>query len=384
MRSTHLATLPTTPRFPLTFPFLFIYTEKECCCVAAHDNLLPTRQGEPARKRKRYRSKFCGFPGCGTVAAFTAPSAPPSAPGARWCGKVGHGPTDKVPASAARRCGFPGCGTRAFLIFDEAPGKRWCSGHAPAAARDLGVELECTNAACRRLYPGFGRSGLCGACRPVAERKKRSVRVEEIMLQALRAAFPADQGWHLTHNHAGIGGQDDNLYAGPPGFLAAKKYRVDFIIWHADNPNQIALFECDEHQHPPSAYACDAARMVELFQRAPSSAPMLMLRVNPDGWVLTKADGAREQMASTRVGNMVDHALLERLAPAVAVVRAFSKMSAPLAKACIVKVAFNGDAAVQIYEYEAALATPDGVVLGLQLNRLGAAEEELTQPEAAA
>jgi hypothetical protein len=136
VRSTHLATSPTTPRFPLTFPFLFIiYIEKECCCVAAHDELLPTCQGEPARKRKRCRSKFCGFPGCGTVAAFTAPSAPPSAPGARWCGKVGHGLTDKVPASAARHCGFPGCGTRAFLIFDEAPGKRWRSGHVTRRRR---------------------------------------------------------------------------------------------------------------------------------------------------------------------------------------------------------------------------------------------------------
>ena len=315
--------------------------------------------------------RTCGFPGCGTTATLAAPSTP----GKRWCDA--HAPTDKVPASAAQRCSSSGCGTGAHFIFDEAPGERWCSDHAPAAARELGLKLECINAACRRLYPGYGRSGLCGACRPVAERKRRSVRVEEIMLQALRAAFPADQGWHLTHNNTGIGGQNDNLCAGSPDFLADKKYRVDFVIWHADNPNQVTLFECDEHQHPLSAYACDDARTFELFQRAPSEAPMLMLRVNPDGWVLEKADGSRERMPSTRVGDQVDHALLaERLAPAVAVVRAFSK-SAPLAKARIVKVAFDGDAAVQVYEYEGALATPDGVVLGLELTRLAEEEEEL-------
>ena len=321
-------------------------------------------------------SKRCDFPGCGTGPSFTAPSTP----GARWCGA--HAPDDKVPAWASQRCDSSGCGTTASLVFDEAPGKRWCSDHAPAAAASLGLTLQCINAACRRLYPGYGRSGLCGACRPAAERKKRSVRVEEIMLQALRAAFPEDKGWHLTHNNTGIGGQNDNVCAGSPDFLADKKYRVDFVIWHADNPNQVTLFECDEHQHPLSAYACDDARTFELFQRAPSEAPMLMLRVNPDGWVLEK-DGSRERMPSTRVGDQVDHALLaERLAPAVAVVRAFSK-SAPLAKARIVKVAFDGDAAVQVYEYEGALATPGGVVLGLKLTRLEAAAAEELEAAAA-
>ena len=252
----------------------------------------------PTDKVPAWASQRCDFPGCGTPATLAAPSTP----GKRWCGA--HAPDDKVPAWASQRCDSSGCGTTASLVFDEAPGKRWCSDHAPAAAASLGLTLQCINAACRRLYPGYGRSGLCGACRPAAERKKRSVRVEEIMLQALRAAFPEDKGWHLTHNNTGIGGQNDNVCAGSPDFLADKKYRVDFVIWHADNPNQVTLFECDEHQHPLSAYACDDARTFELFQRAPSEAPMLMLRVNPDGWVLEKADGARERMPSTRVGNM--------------------------------------------------------------------------------
>jgi hypothetical protein len=73
------------------------------------------------------------------------------------------------------------------------------------------------------------------------------------------------------------------------------------------------------------------------MQWAPSSEPMLMLRVNPDEWRLNG-----EKQAGTRVGRDVVHALMvARLAPAVAAAKAFFEADAPLEMARIVKVAFD-------------------------------------------
>jgi hypothetical protein len=264
-------------------------------------------------------------------------------------------------------------------VFEDQPGEYWCAEHAPAAARYYGEKLECD--VCSRPYPG--RSGLCGACRPRAERKACSVRAEDIALQALRKAFPAEEGPVLTHNRAGMGGQNDNICQGAPGDLANTRYRVDFILWHVDNPNMVTLWELDEH--PGSSYACDDARTVELFQRAPSSAPMMMLRVNPDAWMLEKADGSREKVAGTRNGGgAADHALMvARFAPAVAAARAFFAREALLEMARIVKVSFNGDALTRVYEYSEPIVEGRDVV-ALKMERLPLVEARVAEDLAAA
>ncbi len=87
---------------------------------------------------------------------------------------------------------------------------------------------------------------------PDAERKARSPRAEEVALQVLREAFPTDEGWVLTHNRGGIGGQNDNVCrvvgAGAAEELTNRPYRVDFVLWNRRNPNRIALSELGEHQ----------------------------------------------------------------------------------------------------------------------------------------
>jgi hypothetical protein len=167
-------------------------------------------------------------------------------PGKRWCAK--HAPPGTV--FVVHPCAFGvACAKQGTFVFDGEPGKRWCAVHAPAAAHWYDEELNCTR--CSRPSPG--RSGVCGACRLRAARKARSVRAEEIALQVVRETYPAEDGWVLTHNRAGMGGQDDNLCTGAPGELADTRYRVDVILWHKDNPNMVTLWELDDHKRSSRA-----------------------------------------------------------------------------------------------------------------------------------
>ncbi len=127
----------------------------------------------------------------------------------------------------------------------------------------------------------------------------------------------------LTHNRGGIGGQNDNVCrvvgAGAEE-LTNRRWRVDFVLWNHRNPNRRnpnALTELDEH----CGSSCDDARTAALMQWAPGSEPMMMLRVNPDGWRLIG-----EKRAGTRVrGQAVRVLMVARLAPAVAAAKASSR-----------------------------------------------------------
>jgi hypothetical protein len=167
-------------------------------------------------------------------------------PGKRFCKP--HAPDGAVHAYRPCAAGAA-CGKQGTYVFDGEPGEYLCSEHAPAVALATGAAVEC--AGCQRAYPG-GRSRLCGACRPPVERKARSPRAEEVALQALREAFPAGEGWVLTHNRGGIGGQNDNVCrvvgAGAAEELTNRRYRVDFVLWNRRNPSRIALAALDEHQ----------------------------------------------------------------------------------------------------------------------------------------
>ena len=185
---------------------------------------------------------------CDTRANFGLPGER-----AKWCFE--HRPEGAVDV-VSKRC--EECNTHASFGM---PGQKakWCLRHRPEGAVDV-VGKKCAFPECDV------RVHAHEYCASHDTDRKRKTRVRENQV----ANFLRDQGLHWTAWNRQL------------AETACGRYRPDFVY---ELPSHVVLVEVDEHQHAQPGYACDNARMLDIFG-AYGGTPVVFLRFNPDAFKL--------------------------------------------------------------------------------------------------
>ena len=182
----------------------------------------------------------------------------------RWC--KAHGPPGCVDMRT-KRCHFKDCDIMpAYGVPGVDKRGKWCKAHAPADAVDL-VNKRCQFKDCTVI------SQHKAYCANHDTENKRLTRVRENQV----ANFLRDQGLHWTAWNKQL------------TETACGRYRPDFAF---ELPTHVVVVEVDEHQHAQPGYACDNARMLDIFG-AYGGLPVVFIRFNPDAY---EVEGVRRKV----------------------------------------------------------------------------------------
>ena len=197
-------------------------------------------------------NKLCEHPGCTTRSAFGGADKKP-----RWCAVHRPDDTNNV---VSRRCEHPGC-TILNPVFGV-PGVdkrgRWCSVHRPSDAKDV------ANRRCEAPGCEVQTTGSHVYCASHDTERKRLTRVRENQV----ANFLRDAGLYWTAWNKQL------------SETACGRYRPDFLF---ELDTHAVVVEVDEHQHAKPGYACDNARMMDVFGSY-GGVPIVFIRFNPDAF----------------------------------------------------------------------------------------------------
>ena len=174
---------------------------------------------------------------------------------ARWCSE--HKPDG---AEDVKNMKCEHCGTHASFGMRGTKRARWCVSHKPEEAENV-VNKKCAFDGCDVQVSLRYKYSFCAAH---DTERKRNTRVRENQV----ANYLRDQGLHWTAWNKQV------------AETACGRYRPDFVY---ELDSHVVVVEVDEQQHAKPGYACDAARMLDIFG-AYGGTPVVFLRFNPDGF----------------------------------------------------------------------------------------------------
>lgn len=237
-------------------------------------------------------NKRCQHDGCMRRAKFGMPGERPM-----WCTKHKADGAENI---TGRRCNFPNC--KRTPVFGMPGGKpTWCCQHKADGAEDV-VNKRCQHPNCPR-QPSFGLS----SGRPIWCYEHKAADAEDVVSKRC-GHFGCDisiRGGQYCANHDTSNKRRTRVrehqvanYLRERGLLwtawnkqlaetACGRYRPDFVY---ELPTHVVIVEVDEHQHAQPGYACDAARMLDVYNSYGGLA-IIFIRFNPDQFCLGSRRG---------------------------------------------------------------------------------------------